>query len=110
MAARKQLPSQRKRLTDEEIDAFGQIFPGFAEWYRANHNAEGRYIRKKLPGLKPVEAADQSEPDEEREWDDIVSKPRVRGALRRMAGEVREQALNGETEEGGFALEEKLDG
>ena len=42
---------------------------------------------------------------EEREWDSIVNKPRVRQALRRMAAEARRQYYAGETEEGGFALE-----
>ena len=54
----KQQPAQKKRLTEEQLAAFGDIFPGFAEWYRANHDAEGRYIGEKLPGLKPPEPGD----------------------------------------------------
>jgi hypothetical protein len=40
---------------------------------------------------------------EERRWKAIVSKPRVRRAIRRMAAEALEQEARGETEEGGFA-------
>jgi hypothetical protein len=36
---------------------------------------------------------------EEREWDAIVSKPGVCGALRRLADEARQQDAAGETEE-----------
>ena len=42
---------------------------------------------------------------DEQEWDEIVSKPHVRQALRRLAEEARQQDANGETEEGGFAIE-----
>jgi hypothetical protein len=47
----------------------------------------------------------EEEAAEEREWDSIFSKPRVRQALRRMAAEARRQYYAGETEEGGFGLE-----
>ena len=42
---------------------------------------------------------------DELEWRDIVSIPRVRHALRRLAAEARRQYSAGETEEGGFAVE-----
>ncbi len=42
---------------------------------------------------------------DEQEWDEIVSKPRVRQALRILAEEARQQEAAGETEEGGFAIE-----
>ena len=42
---------------------------------------------------------------DEQEWDAIVSKPHVRQTLCRLAEEARQQDANGETEEGGFALE-----
>ncbi len=42
---------------------------------------------------------------DEQEWDEIVSKPRVRQALRTLAEEARQQEAAGETEEGGFAIE-----
>ena len=42
---------------------------------------------------------------DEQEWDEIVRKPHVRHALRRLAEEARQQDANGETEEGGFAPE-----
>ncbi len=51
------------------------------------------------------ERTPEEEAAEEREWDRIVSKPRVRQALRRMAAEARRQYYAGETEEGGFGLE-----
>jgi len=41
---------------------------------------------------------------DEQEWDEIVSKPRVRQALRILAEEARQQEAAGETEEGGFAI------
>ncbi len=47
----------------------------------------------------------EEEEAEEREWDNIVSKPNVRQALQRMAAEARRQYYAGETEEGGFGLE-----
>ena len=55
MSGRKQAPSQRKRLTDEQLAVFGEIFPGFDTWYRENHDVEGRYVGQKLPGLKSPE-------------------------------------------------------
>lgn len=54
MAAREKQPSQ-KRLAEDQINTFGEIFPGFDVWYRENHDADGRYIGEKLPGLKPPE-------------------------------------------------------
>ena len=42
---------------------------------------------------------------DEQEWDEIVSKPRVRKALRILAEEARQQETECETEEGGFAIE-----
>ena len=42
---------------------------------------------------------------DEQEWDEIVSKPRVRQALRIVAEEARQQEAAGETEEGGFVIE-----
>lgn len=78
---RKKQPAQRKRLTDEHLTVFGDIFPGFAEWYRANHDAEGRYIGEKLPGL---------------------SSPN----LLHLAEEAKRQERDGETVDGGFAREE----
>ncbi len=42
---------------------------------------------------------------DEQEWDEIVSKPRVRQTLRILAEEARQQEAAGETEEGGFAIE-----
>lgn len=52
-----------------------------------------------------VPIADSVEDEEEHEWHSIVSKPRVREALRRMANEARRQIAAGEIEEGGFAIE-----
>jgi hypothetical protein len=43
-----------------------------------------------------------SEEEEEREWDAIVSQPRLQEVGRRMAGEARRAYEAGETEEGGF--------
>ena len=54
--------------------------------------------------LVPKRTAEEEEA-EEQEWDTIVSKPRVRQALRRIAAEARRQYYAGETEEGGFGLE-----
>jgi hypothetical protein len=73
--------ARKERLTDDQINTFGDIFPGFDTWYRANHDAEGQYIGEKLPGL---------------------TSP----ALLHLAEEVREQERDGETIEGGFAIEE----
>ncbi len=42
---------------------------------------------------------------EEQEWDEIISKPRVREALRTLAREARRQEAAGKTEIGGFAIE-----
>jgi uncharacterized protein (UPF0335 family) len=42
---------------------------------------------------------------EERAWDAIVSKPKVRKTIREMAAKAREQEAKGETEEGGWELE-----
>ncbi|HET9922000.1 MAG TPA: hypothetical protein VFQ30_19330 [Ktedonobacteraceae bacterium] len=42
---------------------------------------------------------------DEQEWDEIVKKPHVQHALRRLAKEARRQNAAGETEEGGFAIE-----
>lgn len=53
----------------------------------------------------PIIGALSSEDREEREWDAIVSKPRVRNALERMAAEALRQRAAGETVEGGFGLE-----
>jgi len=72
-------PIAKKRLTDDQINTFGEIFPGFDTWYRANHDAEGHYIGEKLPGLSP---------------------------LHYLAEGARQQEQDGETEEGGFAIEE----
>lgn len=41
---------------------------------------------------------------DEQEWDAIVSKPRVRQALRTLAKEARRQEAAGENEAGGFAI------
>lgn len=30
----------------------GQIFPGFAKWYRANYDEQGRYIGTPIAGLR----------------------------------------------------------
>lgn len=49
----------------------------------------------------------QVEEQEEQEWDAIVSQPRVRQAIRRLAQKARRQDEAGETEEGGFAPEEE---
>ena len=42
---------------------------------------------------------------EEREWEQIFSKPRVHTTLRTLAEEAYKQYQRGETEEGGFADE-----
>jgi len=42
---------------------------------------------------------------DEQEWDEIVSKPHVRQALRTLAEEARKYEVTGETVEGGFATE-----
>lgn len=39
------------------------------------------------------------------EWEQIVSKPQVRQALRRMAAQARREEAAEETEEGGFGNE-----
>lgn len=77
---RKQQSPERKRLTEQQLTVFGQIFPGFDTWYRENHDAEGQYIGQKLPGL---------------------SSP----ALLHLAEDAKRQERDGETEEGGFGGE-----
>jgi hypothetical protein len=42
---------------------------------------------------------------EEREWEQIVSKPHARAAVRTLAEEAFREYQLGETEEGGFAVE-----
>jgi len=42
---------------------------------------------------------------EEREWEQIVSKPHVRATIRTLAEEAFGEYQRGETEDGGFALE-----
>jgi hypothetical protein len=42
---------------------------------------------------------------DEREWEQIVSKPRVHATLRILAKEALGQYQQGETEDGGFAVE-----
>ena len=42
---------------------------------------------------------------DEQEWVQIVSKPRVQAALHTLADDALEQYQQGETEEGGFAVE-----
>jgi hypothetical protein len=42
---------------------------------------------------------------EEREWEQIVSKPHVRATVRTLAEEAFGQYQRGETEDGGFAIE-----
>ncbi len=39
---------------------------------------------------------------EEREWDAIISKPRVQARLRELGRQAREEDRAGETEDGGF--------
>jgi hypothetical protein len=54
---------------------------------------------EKLPDIEQTLIADQILRDlSEREWDEIVSKPRVRKRLRELA----EEALGDEAEDGGF--------
>jgi hypothetical protein len=54
---------------------------------------------EKLPDIEQTIIADQILRDlSEREWDEIVSKPRVRKRLRELA----EEALKDEAEDGGF--------
>ena len=54
-----------------------------------------------------VSEADSIERDafDELQWHNIVSTPRVRNGLRRLAAEARREYYAGETEEGGFALD-----
>ncbi len=42
---------------------------------------------------------------EEREWEQIVSKPHVRANVRTLAEEAFGEYQRGETEDGGFAVE-----
>lgn len=49
----------------------------------------------------PLKEEEQSE----KEWDEIIAKPRVMNAIRRMAAQARAQLLAGETEEGGFGAD-----
>lgn len=42
---------------------------------------------------------------DEQEWEQIVSKPHVQATLRALADEALEQYQQGETEDGGFAIE-----
>jgi hypothetical protein len=54
-------PAQKKRLSEQQLSVFGEIFPGFDEWYRANHDENGHYVGEKLPGLKPQKQGDEHE-------------------------------------------------
>jgi len=44
-------PPERKRMSEEQIVSMGSIFPGFAEWYRANHDEAGNPTFT-IPGLR----------------------------------------------------------
>ena len=45
------------------------------------------------------------EDDEEQEWDTLFALPHVQAGLSRLAEEAERQYAEGETEEGGFAVE-----
>lgn len=45
--------------------------------------------------------------DEEQEWDALFALPHVQAGLSRLAEEAERQFAAGETEEGGFAVEEE---
>ncbi len=47
---------------------------------------------------------------EEREWDAIVSKPRVQARLRELGRQAREEDRAGETEDGGSHSPHRLSG
>lgn len=97
-------PVPKSRLTEQQLNVFGEIFTGFDSWYRANHDEAGRYVGEKLPGLKPPVPSEQDR-QEEQEWHDIISKPHVRAAVLRLADEALQQEAAGETEECGFGGE-----
>lgn len=67
--------------------------------------SEADQNKQPIQGLGKEHRAFSTEIDEEQEWEAIVSIPRVKNALRRLAAEVLRQDAAGETEEGGFAIE-----
>lgn len=45
---------EKKRLTEQQIVTFGDIFPGFAEWYHSTHDEDGNLLPSaRIPGLTP---------------------------------------------------------
>ena len=86
-------------VEQEEQSSQGVLLP--VEWHVSD--TIQAYIRA-YHAVVPKRTIEEEE-TEEREWDNIVNKPYVRQALRRMAAEARRQYYAGETEEGGFAVE-----
>ncbi len=60
---------------------------------------------KKLPAAVAEANSIIEDAFDQLEWHNIVSNPRVRSGLRRLAAEARRQIAAGETEEGGFGVE-----
>lgn len=53
MPRRKKQP-ETKRLTEQQIVTFGQIFPGFDVWYREAYDEQGNLKPEhRMSGLRP---------------------------------------------------------
>ena len=47
----KKLERQIRRLNDQAIALMDELSPGFAAWYRASYDENGKYIGERIPGL-----------------------------------------------------------
>lgn len=50
---------EKKRITEQQLVGLGDIFPGFALWYRANYDETGNLLPSgQIPGLTQVKESE----------------------------------------------------
>lgn len=53
---RKRAPGTTTRLSEQQLATMGDLFPGFSDWYRRTHDADGHLLPSaRIAGLKPQE-------------------------------------------------------
>lgn len=62
---REGIQSASKPIDDNAIAGIDNIFTGFAEWYRANYDEQGKYIGNSLPSLKILVSDEQQDKEQE---------------------------------------------
>jgi hypothetical protein len=47
---------EKKRMGEQQLTTLGEIFPGFADWYKHSYDEEGNLRPEaRIPGLTPPE-------------------------------------------------------